>query len=502
MARRSPARESRSFWRLVNTDAHFQKIGKRPHHGICIPLFSLHTKKSCGIGEFLDLIPLIDWCKEVGFDVIQLLPLNDSGEDPSPYNAMSSFALDPIYLSLWELGIPCASENKQSPRVIRSEVLPSKEEKLWEWFLKKPEAPLVEFVKERPWVESYARFKALKKQNKGKSWQHWQELQAEADLVQFYIFLQYHAFRQMQSVKAYADKKGIFLKGDLPILISPDSADVWENPHLFNLHYSIGAPPDLYQPLGQKWGFPLIRWDAMQQERYKWWKMRLHSIENIYHIYRIDHAIGLFRFWIIPQGKKAADGMFFPKDPHLWEAHGEHLLTIMLQASPLLPMAEDLGTVPPVVRPTLKKLGICGTKVMRWETTAKGFIPLNQYEPLSMTTLGTHDLEPLGLWWKKYPTEAALFARFLKMDYQPLLSFEERVNILKASHATSSLFHINLLPEYLALFPALTALNPEEEQINHPGLQLSSNWTYRLRPSIEELASYPDLNTVIKEIIS
>ena len=249
----------------MKTSAHWGKIGKFPHHGIAIPLFSLHTQNSCGIGEFLDLIPLIDWCKEVGFDVLQLLPINDSGHNPSPYSPLSSSALDPIYLSLSELGIKCPLSSVKQ-RVIRSEVLPIKMELLFEFFKKHfVETPL--FVQEHPWVEKYAQFRALKDQNGQKHWKNWDaKSHASETLCQFYTFLQFHAFRQMEMVKKHATEQGIKLKGDVPILISQDSVDVWANPKLFNSSLCAGAPPDQYNREGQKWGFPLFNWEAMEKD--------------------------------------------------------------------------------------------------------------------------------------------------------------------------------------------------------------------------------------------
>lgn len=460
------------------TDLHWQKIGKVPHHGICVPLFSIHTKNSSGIGEFLDLIPLIDWCKRLKLDCIQLLPINDTGTDCSPYNPISSCALDPIYLSLHELSIP----EKLNPAP-RTELLERKLTLLYKHFLKtftaiSKTSPYQIFLKENPWLVTYARFKALK--------------DPERD-VDFYLFLQFHCYRQMRLVRNYADTQKIFIKGDIPILLNPDSADVWANPSLFRLDLSAGAPPDAYNQLGQNWGFPLFNWEAMRKDGYQWWQTRLKAIETLYHIYRIDHVVGFFRIWGIEKGEKATEGSFFPPDPNVWELQGQAILEMMIGATTLLPMAEDLGTIPKGVYPILKKLGICGTKVIRWERKEGLYIPFDQYEPLSMTTLSTPDIDTLELWWKKYPSEAIPFAQFMGISYHPTLSTQQRLKILRAAHQTPSLFHINLLAEYLALFPELVWPNAEDERINVAGTLLPSNWTYRLRPSLEELATHKGL---------
>lgn len=462
----------------MKTAPHWEKIGQSPHHGICVPLFSLHTQKSSGIGEYLDLLPLIDWVKSIHFDCIQLLPINDTGTDPSPYNAVSSCALDPVYLSLHELGL-----ETQIPKGPRIDVLNQKLGVLFTLFQKtfptlSKTAAYQTFLNENPWLPAYARFKVERNSHKE---------------IDFYPFLQYHAFRQMKLAHDHATKQGVFLKGDIPILLNPDSTDVVENPAQFHLDLNAGAPPDLYNRLGQNWGFPLFNWDEMRKTGFQWWKRRLKTIQNLYHIYRIDHVVGFFRIWGIPKGAKAAEGSFFPPDQKLWAGQGRELLTMMIDASPLLPMAEDLGTIPKEVYPILKELGICGTKVVRWEKKEGHFTPFKDYEPLSLTTLSTHDMDTLELWWKKTPAESVPFAQFMGIQYHPLLSPKDRLKILTEAHHSASLFHINLLQEYLALFPELVWPNPEEERINVPGTLLPGNWTYRFRPSIEEIAAHTGL---------
>ena len=361
--------------------------------------------------------------------------------------------------------------------------------------------PYQAFVNDNPWLTAYAQFKALKEQFGGKHWQEW-PLKARADkkAADFYVFLQFHAFRQMEQVKSHANAKQVFLKGDIPILISPDSADVWSESGLFNLNMGAGAPPDAYNPLGQSWGFPLFNWDAMKKEDNRWWKQRLSVAGKFYHIYRIDHVVGFFRIWGIERGKKAVEGSFFPPDPAVWMRHGKEILEMMIDASSLLPMAEDLGTIPEGVYPILKELGICGTKVIRWQRKEGRYIPFNEYEPLSLTTLSTSDMEPLGLWWKKYPAESVPFAEYMRFAYHPILSRAQRFKILQAAHHTASFFHINLLQEYLALFPELVSPRPEDERINIPGTILPTNWTYRFRPSLEEIISHEGLKEALRSI--
>ncbi|MBF8262662.1 MAG: malQ [Parachlamydiales bacterium] len=502
------------------TASHWKRIGVRPHHGICLPLASLRTHNSCGIGDFGDLLPLIDWCQSVGFDCIQLLPLNDSGDDPSPYNALSSCALDPIYLNLRDL--PNGSDDlsifapiKDLPRLPHFEIKHRKIEWLHRYFENsfhelKTSPDYQAFCQQNPWLSSYALFKACKDEYGGKHWEEWPiekrsptTCTANQIAIDFHCFLQYWAFRQMEKAKRYADAKGIFLKGDIPILLSPDSADVWANRSLFNMRYSAGAPPDYYARLGQKWGFPLFEWDEHRRTGFAWWKQRLAVASRFFHLYRIDHVVGFFRIWAIRPSEKPAQGRYLPEDPHLWGQQGQEILEMMIHASSMLPMAEDLGaSMPPIVFQTLRNLGICGTKVMRWVGRDDGgWLSISEYEPISLTTISTPDSETLQLWWKTRPHEAARLAEYKHWTYQPDLTIWQRQEILRDAHHTTSLFHINLLQEYLALAPSLVAANPEDERINIPGTQLPTNWTYRFKPTLEEIAGHRALAEEIRHIL-
>jgi 4-alpha-glucanotransferase len=171
----------------------------------------------------------------------------------------------------------------------------------------------------------------------------------------------------------------------------------------------------------------------------------------------------------------------------------------------MLPIGEDLGTVPKIVGPVLKEMGICGTKVIRWEREneqSNRFIPFHNYSPISLTCLSTHDSETLVGWWKTFRDEAKAFADFKGWTYTPDLSEKQREEILWDCHHTSSLFHVNLLQEYLAFFPELTWPNPEDERINIPGTVSSKNWSYRFRPSVETIVSHQALFSKMERILS
>ena len=496
----------------MKTTEHWNKIGLHPHHGIELPLFSLRSKKSCGIGEFNDLIPLIDWCKKLGFDCIQLLPLNDTGNDPSPYNPISSCALDPIYLSLASLAHEDLSHYaslNSLPRLDRNKV---KEEKL-KWFkryFQKTFADLSQraayqtFVSKNEWLIPYASFKALSERYQFIHWKDWPNPREKVpqEEIEFHFFLQYLCFSQLTQVRLYAEKQSIFLKGDLSILLNPNSADVWAHQKLFRLDLSAGAPPDYYNPSGQNWGFPLFNWDEMRKDHFHWWKQRLKIMSHFYHLYRIDHVVGYFRIWSIPLGQTAADGFFIPQDRSLWKGLGQEILEMMLDASPCLPIAEDLGTIPEEVYSTLKTLGICGTKVIRWQKNKdQTYIPYKEYEPFSLTTVSTPDCDTVRMWWQHFPLEAKAFAQFNHWDYSSEISRKQLLILLHDAHHTPSYFHINLLQEYLSYFPELIWPDGDSERINIPGTLLPTNWTYRFRPFLEEMIDHSGLQKMVSDLL-
>ncbi len=509
----------------------WQNIGIKNHIGINLPLSALKTEKSSGIGEFLDLLPLFPWCAKLGMDIIQLLPINDTGFDPSPYNILSSCALHPIYLSLHKLPyledpdllnqITDLRDLNTSEKISFSTVLTRKMSILFKYYqqygnILTSSTHFTSFVKEHSWLRPYALFKVLQHNMGHVAFSFWPDdlkytskdkteelFKTHEKEMLFYLVLQYLCFTQMKEVKEEARKYHIFLKGDLPILISPDSADVWFQPEFFNLDVSIGAPPDNYCKEGQNWGFPAPRWSDIKKTNFSWWRDRLKYASYFYDIYRIDHAVGLFRLWAIPRGHQSKEGYFIPGEEHLWGPHGKELLDVLCEF-PMLPIAEDLGTIPNMVRPLLQKMGIPGTKVMRWERDWEGdlhFLDPLKYPRMSLTCISTHDSPTLEQWWRDYPVEAKTYAKQKGWDYSSEITYLQRQSLLKESVASSSLFHINLFSEYLALLPEFVSPNPDDERINVPGTLQPSNWSYRFRRSLEEITSSYALHEEMEKIL-
>ena len=300
--------------------------------GVLIPVFSLRSSDSVGTGEFLDLLEFGTWCKSAGLQVIQLLPVNDTGDDPSPYSALSAFALHPLFIRIQELPEfktltssagpakklkALQKEHQDELRLQYRDVLYGKLEILRDLFSRNAEAILedkgyLSWVKANPWVEEYAVFRSLKQLNDGHGWPAWknnQHLSAKeikalwkaAELpVHFYGWIQYRLEQQFIQVAEGLRGMGILLKGDIPILMNEDSVDVWAHRDIFQFHLRAGAPPDGFSPEGQNWGFPVYNWEELEKTNYDWWRKRLLQADKFYQAYRIDHVLGFFRIWTIP----------------------------------------------------------------------------------------------------------------------------------------------------------------------------------------------------------
>eukprot|EP00274_Cyanoptyche_gloeocystis_P005533 CAMPEP_0196667354 /NCGR_PEP_ID=MMETSP1086-20130531/64894_1 /TAXON_ID=77921 /ORGANISM="Cyanoptyche gloeocystis , Strain SAG4.97" /LENGTH=1099 /DNA_ID=CAMNT_0042004679 /DNA_START=67 /DNA_END=3366 /DNA_ORIENTATION=+ len=315
--------------------------------GIVLPVFSLRSTKSLGIGEFLDLNLLVEWASKCGFCLIQLLPVNDSAEDASPYSAVSAFALHPVYLRLDAIpGISNETLKKievqraklnASERILYKEVLEAKMGLLKEIFFGNRESiysdkGLKAFIAEnRLWLYPYAAYRTMKELLQTPDYQHWgnrvnmsiedMEKLTTADSMfrdslYFWMFIQYHLHLQLLEAATFAKQRKVGIKGDLPIGVGKCSVDTWMHRDQFRMNKSAGAPPDQYSDYGQNWGFPTYDWDKMAKNGYSWWRARLSQMERYFCAFRIDHALGFFRIWEIPaECWTAILGQFYPCKP-------------------------------------------------------------------------------------------------------------------------------------------------------------------------------------------
>jgi len=321
--------------------------------GVAIPVFSLRSDESYGIGDFNDLKKMIDWAATTGQHIVQLLPINDTTttktwRDSYPYSAISVFALHPIYLGLNDF--PLKDSQKQAAYLSEAKKLNDLKSVDYEKALHLKlkycrdlfdqevenilnSAAYIAFCKENEsWLFPYCCFCYLRDKNNTTHFEEWGEF-AHYDKAQlrhmlkkdktakqetdFYGFMQYLLHCQLSEVKEYAHKKGVALKGDIPIGVNRHSVDVWTNPELFNLDAQMGAPPDAFSVFGQNWGFPTYNWHAMEKENYAWWKRRFQKMAYYFDAYRIDHILGFFRIWEIPiDAVQGLLGQFSPALPY------------------------------------------------------------------------------------------------------------------------------------------------------------------------------------------
>lgn len=321
--------------------------------GVAIPVFSLRSEQSFGVGDFGDLKKMIDWAVLTGQKVVQILPINDTTithtwTDSYPYNSISIYAFHPMYIDLNQLEALEDAGQRESfeqqrlklnalPQVDYEAVNQYKLKYLHLLFQQMGETLLEstgfrQFFKEnKHWLVPYSVFCYLRDKYGTPVFRNWPEHQvyheevisrmAEEDtacrpVARFNYFLQYVLHIQLRAASEYARSKGVLLKGDIPIGISPNSVEAWTEPHYFNLNGQAGAPPDPFSETGQNWGFPTYNWDTMQQDGYKWWKKRFHKMAEYFDAYRIDHILGFFRIWEIPSHSvQGLLGQFVPALP-------------------------------------------------------------------------------------------------------------------------------------------------------------------------------------------
>lgn len=305
--------------------------------GVAVPVFSLRSENSFGIGDFADLKLLVNWAAATGQRIIQILPVNDTTmtgtwHDSYPYSANSIYALHPQYLRVEEVGTIKNAERRayfeQEKQALNAlaevdyeRVNRVKNEYIEALFDQQGDADLVTegyasfFAENKYWLMPYAAYRALCSEMGTPDFNQWgayatYDATAIATFdspespycrtMRLHYFTQYHLYLQLKAVRAYAHDKGVVLKGDIPIGISPRSADAWSTPRYFHLDSQAGAPPDDFSVLGQNWFLPTYNWEEMAKDGYSWWKSRFRKMAEYFDAYRIDHILGFFRIWEIP----------------------------------------------------------------------------------------------------------------------------------------------------------------------------------------------------------
>ncbi len=314
--------------------------------GTVIPIFSLRSEGSFGVGDFGDLKKMIDWAAKTQQRVIQVLPINDTNmtytwQDSYPYNSISIYALHPQYTDLRQLPEIKDEKRKTHFEALRQELnaLPqidyervnnAKMEYLrelfaQEWATISRRASYKDFFEQnKEWLVPYAAFCYYRDKYGTATFTEWpKEATLKAltgrvatdiqKILNFWYFVQYNLDQQMHAAHEYARKHRVILKGDIPIGISRDGVEAWVEPKYFNLNGQAGAPPDPFSADGQNWGFPTYNWDEMLKDGCSWWVRRFRKMAQYFDAYRIDHVLGFFRIWEIPVPEKSGlMGQFSP----------------------------------------------------------------------------------------------------------------------------------------------------------------------------------------------
>jgi 4-alpha-glucanotransferase len=508
------------------------RAGRR-RAGLLIPLFSCPSTTSWGIGDIGDIGPATEWLRHAGLRILQLLPLNEmaSGQQ-SPYSAISAMAIDPIFIRVPDVPEFAAAggeamfdasdrarleQARHASHVDFAAVRRVKQVALsasFEWFdghewCRDTERAreLRAFLKaESWWIDDYALFRALHERETHRPWTAWpeglrqREPAALADArrtlareVLYYQYLQWLADTQWREARRTAAANGVELFGDLPFMVDGDSADVWSRQHEFRLDASVGVPPDAFSATGQDWGMPPYRWEVIARGGFEWLRHRARRSAALYDGYRVDHLVGFYRTYSRPRA--GGEPSFSPAVEPEQLALGERMMAIFREPGAEI-IAEDLGTVPDFVRASLTRLAVPGFRVFRWErhwdTPTQPFRDPSDYPVVSVATSGTHDTEPLAVWWDNSPAADRHAVSILPTvreltGNQPLesLPFDPTVRdtLLEALFAARSELMLIAVQDVFGW----------RERINEPATVTEGNWTFRLPWPIDRVSTLPEV---------
>jgi 4-alpha-glucanotransferase len=552
--------------------------------GVLAPVFALRGSQDLGIGDTLALREFATWAADHNLRVVQILPVNESGADNSPYNIISSMALDPSTIATFPDELP-ELRKRDFKRIVAgfdldamragpvryTEVKKLKRALLDAAFAtfceeadEERQSAFDDFNREHEdWLAAYAIYRALvtfhgesevfslwpAEQQSLPSAREWiaalpdEQRHGIEHLANFHRYVQWIAFSQWQAARDHCEELGVSLMGDVPVGVSIYSCDVWSEPEVFDLTRSSGAPPEkvfksdpFTEKWGQNWGFPLYDWFAMSKDNFAWWRRRLQAMVSMFDLIRVDHALGFFRIYSFPwrpeqnadfldltedEAKAATGGRlpgFVPRDDSTPEneesncRHGEVLFKIMLEEIPAPRLiAEDLGTVPPYVRPVLERLEIPGFKIPQWEHEPnEPLIPGKDYQRLSLATYATHDHPPVHTFWNAWfaltqsPDRDAAAQALAEMN--GLVAFCGAPPLEKPTVFDDTILAITMrglmaTNSWLAI-PMITDILGTEDRFNVPGAIGDQNWTARLEvPTARLDESFKPQLKVLRQIV-
>jgi 4-alpha-glucanotransferase len=470
--------------------------------GVSVPLFSLRSTRSWGIGEIGDIPAMAEWLRAANQTVLQILPLNElAPSESSPYSALSAMAIDPQFISIWMMDGAEAFEREwrdeiedvrrasridyKAVRSVKHRAMRASFERFLnhDWrFDTGSGADLRAYVAaESWWLDEYSVYRAVRADSGERPWPEWpvelrdrepsamararDRLAAE---ILFYQYVQWVASRQWQAIRRGTE--GIEILGDFPFMVTLDSADVWSRRHDFLLDASVGTPPDAFSETGQEWGLPPYNWDEARRNDFAWLRMRARRQADLYDGFRVDHLVGFYRTYVRPSDGRLP--FFMPSDESAQTELGETVMRIMIDTGADVSV-EDLGTVPVFVRESIARLGLPGYKVLRWEPADPTLYP-----PLSVAMTGTHDTESLAVWWESLrPDERVRFGA-----YSAECDDAVRDGLIQKMYNAGS---------NLVLLPIQDAFG-WRDRINLPATISDVNWTYVLPWPCDAMTAQPE----------
>jgi 4-alpha-glucanotransferase len=510
--------------------------------GVLIPLFSMPSSGSWGIGEIGDIPRMARWLECAGLRLLQLLPINEMPPgETSPYSALSAMAIDPQFVVIEGLEDFAAARRahrldghlqarldavRGSATIDYTGVRGLKELALRESFAQfratewasttRRAGALRAYIDEQAWwLEDYALFRALHASQGEQPWNRWPAPlrdrhpaaldRARAELADDILFRQYVQWlAEAQWADARRDAGDVYLFGDLPFMVSGDSADVWARQDEFRLDASVGVPPDAFSETGQDWELPVYRWDVFAERGFDWLRDRARRNAALFDGYRVDHLVGFYRTYFRPRDGSAPQ--FTPPDEPAQTALGEQVLQVF-QASGARIIAEDLGVVPDFVRASLARQGIPGYKVLRWERqwheAGQPFKDPVDYPAVAVATSGTHDTEPIAVWWEA-ASRAERAAVLAIPSLRARLADEERERAMDSPRLSPPLRDA-LLETLYASGSGLLILPIQDvfgwsDRINRPATIGATNWTWRLPWPVDRMASEPVAEAVAERL--